>query len=669
MLAGAAVAAPVAIFLLSGCGSDEPAAAQAPALNVTVSAGDGRFVTDRHGTLRLLLRGVNPRVEVADVSPGNSRTWAPTWLWARSWKRLYADYQPNTTVTWGAGRAKGRTSVALVHGRYVKGNLVFEVRPLAPGAKTPLPSVAAPRQTRDLGPVDMYVDPPIPLPAAAWASQELTTAAGLQISSTPWNAGTSRPIVPVLPGGAAYSQITAMRNQVVVLELDGNVGFGPSNLPGRTIVVTNSDAIGGYFIRLSLTNGGVLNLTGGRSLAFVGNNAFVDLDLSGGTLVPPDKPFEVEVANDTRYWQDLLDDPGSVEPLPAGGLPGNMTEVPTGNTFVKGNLTNATFANGYLGDSVFAAPVLTGATWNDSIAVRGTVFLGADFNGVTFAGDTASFAGATFAPFNVPSPDGGASISNSSFAGMNLGTDVSFGASGGVSGATFINADFTGTNLAGTSFEGANITGPGSLADGPSFGRAVLGDGASANFNGAAISDVDFTGATMGGASFAKAVIQATDFSAATFGSDPVSFQGATINAGTRFPGTLVPAQVSFASAQLDGVTFEGTPSAEFIAATMVAIKGTGTTGVAMGGTTYVKQGTAIYQVVNGQWQPLELQGTQLVPNGDPVAPGGGGGDQPAPDPAPDNNGGGGGNVDPVPANNGGDAPGLADGVAFGGAG
>ena len=198
MLAGAAVAAPVAIFLLSGCGSDEPAAAQAPALNVTVSAGDGRFVTDRHGTLRLLLRGVNPRVEVADVSPGNSRTWAPTWLWARSWKRLYADYQPNTTVTWGAGRAKGRTSVALVHGRYVKGNLVFEVRPLAPGAKTPLPSVAAPRQTRDLGPVDMYVDPPIPLPAAAWASQELTTAAGLQISSTPWNAGTSRPIVPVL---------------------------------------------------------------------------------------------------------------------------------------------------------------------------------------------------------------------------------------------------------------------------------------------------------------------------------------------------------------------------------------------------------------------------------------------------------------------------------------
>ena len=82
-----------------------------------------------------------------------------------------------------------------------------------------------------------------------------------------------------------------------------------------------------------------------------------------------------------------------------------------------------------------------------------------------------------------------------------------------------------------------------------------------------------------------------------------------------------------------------------------------------------MKQGTAIYQVVNGQWQPLELQGTQLVPNGDPVAPGGGGGDQPAPDPAPDNNGGGGGNVDPVPANNGGDAPGLADGVAFGGAG
>ncbi|NBQ44303.1 MAG: hypothetical protein EBU23_18045, partial [Mycobacteriaceae bacterium] len=156
--------------------------ASAHAQDVTVSARGAALVSDADGVTRLVMTGVDPQVDMTDISPGGERMSWPTWLWTKDWARRYASVEPNASLTWTADGMRHRTSFALVHGQYAPGQLVFTVRPLAPGNSGRLPVTAsqAPGSVRRLGPVDLFVDPPGQVDPTSNLANDASLAASLK---------------------------------------------------------------------------------------------------------------------------------------------------------------------------------------------------------------------------------------------------------------------------------------------------------------------------------------------------------------------------------------------------------------------------------------------------------------------------------------------------------
>lgn len=613
-----------------------PAAQQGgPQVFVTTSARDGRVVTGADGVSRLVLTGVQPAVEMADMAPGSERLRMPTWLWSRMWTDLYAGFEPNATLSWGRGADRRRISVALVSGAYTPGRLSFAVRPLAPGATSPLPVTGALPigENTPLGPVDLYVDPPIPndlSPDQSLVSQAMSSLAGIPFA--PNSLVTIKPPPPgteivgaSIPGNEAYQGMALAsgypQGTAVDLTISGNPVVGPSNLAGRTVTMVGGLSGGASFEQLTI-GAGTLNI---RSLR---NAVFVGLNLSGGTL--------------------------------NGG--GGSIRNGVSTMFLESDFSGATLNGPTFENSIFASPNLDGASFPSMTDMsarpfNGTVFMGTDFTGLTLPTDEAiDFGGVTIAPFQRPSESGGAVTVLSSFANMqNLGTAISFGANGGQ--ATLLDqVQFTNSNLQGTSFREAVVTNC-------DFSGTTLGvdpdgqgnpDGTS--FKGATISGGSFSGATITEALFNDANISGVNFGEATFNApaqtnpdEPpaVNFNGATLTNVGFLSGSGIE-NAGFEGAVMSGVVFatnQGNGSSNAFVATLLGqIADTAGIGVSINNANYVKQGGVVYQVLqDGNWQPMSITNGQVSANGDPVAPGGGGAlpnpePPPDPDPGPDPN-------------------------------
>ena len=316
--------------------TEQTVASAAHTVNVAASAARASVVTGRDGIARLVLRGVQPTVEMADVSPGYERLRVPTWIWSRMWPQLYGSVSPNATIVWGAGGHRQSASVSLASGVYRPGYMAFAVRPLSPGATQAMPLTGGvpTGSATSLGPVDLYVDPPLPLPGQSIVNTILQTLAGTPVEPNSTIIIQKPPpateIVPNL-GGAAYSGLTLASgypsSAVVDIHTGGNPIVASANFPGRTVVITNGITGGAAFEQMNVS-GGTLRL------ANLSNSAFINLNLTGGTLI--------------------------------GGAK---------TTFLDANFTNTTFGAPAAPDgkvslvnfrgAVFAQPILTGATFPD----------------------------------------------------------------------------------------------------------------------------------------------------------------------------------------------------------------------------------------------------------------------------------------------------------------
>lgn len=622
-------------------------------VNVTASAAHGTVVTGRDGVTRLVMRGVPPTVEMADVSPGHERLRVPTWIWHQMWSRLYGTVEPNATLSWGQGASHQQTSVALAGGSYRPGYLAFTLRPLSVGATAPLPLTGARQRGRvsSLGQVDLYVDPPAS-GAQGLVQQIDSTLAGMQVlANTPVSIqryGTTD--INDMNGGAysgvqfpkGYPPATSPEQGRVALYMYSGAAVAQGDFSGRYVKLSGS---GGAFEHM-VVGTGTLDVTG------LYDGALTKLNLTGGKLV--------------------------------GGGPMSDANVSTGsNLFLDANFSGATLDGPSFRGAVFASPNLDGATFNVSNlaadAFDGTVFLGTDFAGLNVpqpegtdhgAGevwtiDELSLRGVTIAPLiQEVSGGGGGEPVLSSFAGMDLGPGVTFAS--GSAPSQLIQVQFTDANLGGTNFGGATLSNCDFAGATLSMGAHGLGTPLGTNFVGSTISGGSFNGATISAADFDSANISNVNLGEATFnvtadpdgGKPSVAFDGATLTTVAFLSNSTIE-NASFQGANLTDVHFAinngvGSPP-EFVATLLSQVNSA--TGLAINNAEYAKQNGAIYQVLTdgpsaGQWQPLTVEGGLLVPNGDPVPAGGDG------NVAPNNGGGnvdpnngGGGNVDP---NNGG---------------
>lgn len=645
-----------------------PAVATAHAQNVTVSSQRAVLVSGRNGTTRLVMTGVDPQVEMTDVSPGGEQMAWPTWLWTRDWSRRYAAVEPNASLTWTADGVRHRTSFALARGSYAPGRLTFTLRALAPGngGQLPLTATQTPGSVRRLGPVDLFVDPPTGVDPTSSLSGDVSLASSLQsvavgeASVTPagppfeYSGGTAK--VSPQVGAPPYSGLTVApgTHNAVSLLLVKNPVFESMNAAGRVLFLGNAG---------SSTSGAVI------------------ADLTARRLVLTSEPMGGEPAVNNVFLRPTVSN-GEVMLARTAGMAG------AGNMFFGGNFRGSTFSGGGLGRSVFIASDFSGATFEQTGYSTDAVFLGAKFADATFsAGDSpVNFGGAVFGQWKMTDEQGGATVANTSFANVTINGGATF--AGSVPTAkqpTLLNSvDFSGASLMGTDFTAAQVTGC-------NFNQSTMGrkggSSLTTSFNNATITNTTFANARIGSATFNRATVNGSDFSAATFvaGTSP-SFKGAVLGSGTRFASGSGIEQANFTGAVMDGVTFEpgaagGSPEA-FVAKLLTQLGSTGDSGVTINGSTYVKPvgGGALYQVAaDGTRTPVQVSGGQVIPVNSGGGNAGGGGDAGGGDAGggaePGGGGvepGGGGNVQPPPddngSGNGGDVAGES-GVSFGGQG
>ena len=574
--------------------------------NTVVSATGATITRGRDGTTRLRLTGVRPMVELFDVSPGTERALMPTWVWTESWRQLYRRYEPNTTITWRQGGKRQALTVALASGKVRSdGSLVFVLRRRAAGTKRALPLAAPvyPARSAALRDVSVFVDPVVPPGGdpVTIVNEALQTLGELETSTQVWDwTPSNRGILEPLPNGEAWAGMSVPIGSGgldgTAITMDYNPAVAAANLPDAMLnLISTQPGDGGYLMNLSMPGGQLRFGPQGQ------NNVLFDTDLTGGTLV-----------------------------FAAGSAPTQ------GNMLINTDLTNATVSVSQAPGNIIVTPTLEGTTWSGgpsaALGLSGTTFLGADFSASTF--DGIDFSGATIAPMVVQSETGATSTIVSSFSGMQLGTNVTFGTAPAIT--LLQSVDFSGTRIAGTSFANATITGC-------TFAGATIdaAANASASFAGATIANTTFASATVTSADFSGSTLSAADFSLAGFGSTAgaVSFRNASIQPGTVFTSGSGIENADFTGAKMGGVVFAtgggaGSP-ASFVATLLNAIGTTYGDGVIINNTQYAKDETGqVYQVSTdgSTWQPVTVgggPGYAIAPAGDPIP-------APQPDPVPE---------------------------------
>lgn len=596
-------------------------------VNVVVSAKRASLVRGRDGITRLVLTGLQPTVEMADVSPGTERVAMPTWVWAQQWKRLYRDYEPNATIVWRTRTGREALSVALASGRLSGNRMSFAVRRLVVGSRKRLPITAAiiPGRVQRLGRVDVFVDPNTVQDSQTLVQNALQSLAQMPSSGQPWDVDEDGGVVAPAPNGAAYTTLTGSSiapgpvdrspTAVTLIAASAGVAVESANLGRVALTLLSRGYSGFYFGELGLA-GGSLTL-GNRDFASTGN-VIVGLDLTGGKLS-------------------------------FGGSPARPAD---GNIIVLPNLTGATVDVALMGAGVIVLPTLDGTVLTNSTGTtrpnQGTAYLGADFSRATFSGFAGfDFSGAVLGPYELSQPNGSTQQVQTSFEGLSLGSNVTFSGTLG-SSTTIQNVSFDGAAISGSSFRNATIT--------------------DSTFDGTGLAGVDFTGATFAGATFAgssinqavfaNANLQQADFSLASF-SGATSFRGAALMPGTVFTSGSGIENADFTGASMDGVVFAtgggaGSP-ASFVGRLLSEIGDTSSRGVIINNTQYVKSQGQVYLVADGPgggvtWQRQTISGAPdyaLAPSGAPYDPNNGPGPEPQPPnpdnrPNPDPNGGGG---------------------------
>jgi uncharacterized protein YjbI with pentapeptide repeats len=672
--------------------------------NVTLSAKSARLVRGQDGVTRLVLKRVNPLVEMADVSPGTERQAIATWIWVKEWRTLYRRFQPNTTIVWTEGGTRRALTVALASGSFDGRTMSFAVRRLALGTRRALPitSRVIPQRSKALGAVDVFVDPYSPPQQQSIVQTALQTYGLYKAGPQTWTVTTSPSVPDALAPSTLYKALAnGTTSGTVTLQLQQGVGFASGDLPGTRLSIQPSGVnYPGYFRNLNLVGGALVI---GNASTSVSGLVFYDLRLGGGELVLP-----------------------------------TVGENPTSNIFANADLTNATVSVVSAPGTIFVNPTINGTQFEGAgsglgSGLQGVTFLGADFsNG--FLMDGVNFAGATLGPWQEQQRSGATTNVLTSFAGLNLPANVSFGGGGdgGIAlGALLSSVDFTGTTLNGTTFTNATISG-GSFAnavlngdvgfasttiDGTSFANAqitgattfadasISGSSFSgaritgtASFAGASISGASFNGAqiasgttfqgsnvsgttfaqaTLANAMFQGATLTQADFSLATFTGDAgqVSFANAQIGAGTVFTSGSGIENADFTGATLDGVVFatggaaNGGSPPTFIASLLNSIAGTSDKGVIITNqatgeaSQFFKIDGTLYLAPagggQGPWQQITI-----APDGTITTVPGGGGAGGGGDAGGGGNGGGnGGGGDVVPDPGGG---GDAEAVQFG---
>ena len=585
----------------------KPAVRKSPRFNVALSASSATIRRGRDGITRLVLTGVGPRVEMADVSPGTERLAIPTWLWVREWRGLYRGYEPNSVLVWRANGQRQTLSFKLASGRVRGRTLSFELRRLAIGTKRALPLTAAvvPGRVLRVKDADLFVDPqtrqtPV---AQGIVNQMLQTFGAMPTSGTVLTVNGSGTIGG-RSDGAMYDELNVNASPVTI-SVTSAAAFAGGSAAGDSVTFLTPSGVGAYLRNFNAQNGAIL--LGEPDQSAIG--MILDgANLTGGEL-----------------WLQ-----GSAEPQ--------------GTMVVNSTLTNATVRVANASGAIFANSNLSGSTWIGTGAgmFEGASFLGNDFSGASLQG--IDFTGSTIAPWQAQSETGAVTTTNPSFAGAAIGSTVGFGSLGNAT-TLLQSVDFTGTSFTDTPFYGATLSGC-------TFAGAAIGGsgGFGTAFVGATIANTTFQGATISNASFSNANLQGADFSLATFTGrgGAVSFTNAQLGPGTVFMTTSGILNANFSGAQFDGVVFAsggGDPATPFqVSSLLMTIDSTTTNGVIINNVQYVKSTAGqVYQVSTdgAQWQPVTvtLRPPYVQNGGDPV-PAGGNQPNPAPDPA---NGGGGG--------------------------
>jgi len=406
------------------------ARARSARFNVTLSARSATFTRGRDGVTRLVLGGVSPLVEMADVSPGHERQAIATWIWASEWKRLYRGFEPNTTVVWREKGKRRAITVSLASGVRRGTTLSFAVRRLALGSRLPLPITTRvfPERQRRLGPVDVFVDPVADPGAAQGIVQTaLQTLAGLSVSDQSWTvtSGSSTP-TPLADGGVYKSIVNASGGSSFTLNLNRATGFDSGALGLAEVRIAPTPPAGGgggYFRNIDLSGGTLTlgSLNGGPATGLV----FDAVNLTGGDLV----------------------------------IPSYTPDSPVSNVFADLDLTRAEVTVTSMPGAIFVTPTIDGTTFTGNgpgQVAEGATFLGVDFTkGFSVSGGF-TFEGATLAPWPQETPTGATQNVVTRFDGLTLGSAYSFGNSI-ATGALLSEVSMRGTMLSGTPFVGAAL--------------------------------------------------------------------------------------------------------------------------------------------------------------------------------------------------------------------